>query len=224
MIASSRRLKNLGEILSPTVEPSKPSSRQHPNTLPARGQSRDRGRRRGAADRSGEREEFPQGMDGQLRNEDELRAGAQQHSSQGQEEPRNGTYHSYYQKRSRKCDVCKDMIELNSVLSSHFKRNHAIAGNNIHLKATQTPKIRWFIYLRECSRPEGKYQYIGSTNSVLDRWAKTKSQCLGGGSEGTGFKKSIVKRVLGLGNLNISFSNIMTLHQSYFSWVVNIEY
>ena len=129
-------------------------------------------------------------MDGQLRNEDELRAGAQQHSSQGQEEPRNGTYHSYYQKRSRKCDVCKDMIELNSVLSSHFKRNHAIAGNNIHLKATQTPKIRWFIYLRECSRPEGKYQYIGSTNSVLDRWAKTKSKCLGGGeSEGTGLKK-----------------------------------
>ena len=148
-------------------------------------------------------------MDGQLRREDELRAGGQKHSSQGQEEHRNGTYHCDYQKRSGKCDVCKHMFESNSVLSSHFKRNHAIAGTNIHLKATQTPKLRWFIYLKECSHPEGKYQYVGSTNSITERWANTKSKCLGGKSEGTGLEKhfkegcSAIQRP-GLENLSIS--------------------
>ena len=81
------------------------------------------------------------------------------------------------------------MTETNTVTSSHFKMNHAIAGNNIHLKATQKPKLRWFIYLKECSHPEGIYQYVGSTNSVTVRWANTKSKCLAGNKEGTGLEK-----------------------------------
>ena len=81
------------------------------------------------------------------------------------------------------------MSESNHVHSSHYKVNHAIAGNNIHLKATENPKLRWFIYLKECIHPEGNYQYVGSTNSVTERWANTKSKCLARNKEGTGLEK-----------------------------------
>ena len=36
---------------------------------------------------------------------------------------------------------------------------------------------------------EGNYQYVGSTNSVTERWANTKSKCLAGNREGTGLEK-----------------------------------
>ena len=81
------------------------------------------------------------------------------------------------------------MTESKSVLSSHFKMNHVIAGNNIHLKAKEKPKLRWFIYLEQCLHQEGIYQYVGSTNSVTERWANTKSKCLAGTSEKTGLEK-----------------------------------
>ena len=109
------------------------------------------------------------------------------------DDQRNETYHCDNFKSSGKCDVCSHMTETNTVTSSHFKMNHAIAGNNIHLKATQKPKLRWFIYLKECPHSEGIYQYVGSTNSVTERWANTKSKCLAGKKEGTGLEKNILK-------------------------------
>ena len=59
--------------------------------------------------------------------------------------------------------------------SSHFGRVHAIAGRNIHLPATRKVKLRWFVYLEECVHPTGIYQYVGSTNSMTQRWSNTKS-------------------------------------------------
>ena len=104
---------------------------------------------------------------------------------------KNGSYHCDYHKVQGKCDTCSHMTESKSVFSSHFEMNHAIAGNNTHLKATEKPKLRWFIYLEQCLHPEGTYQYVGSTNSVTDRWANTKSKCWAGNSEGTGLEKHL---------------------------------
>ena len=73
----------------------------------------------------------------------------------------NGSYHCPYFKKSGKCDLCKHMLESKKVLSSHFNVNHAIAGHNVHLPATQDIKLRWFIYMEECVHPEGIFQYIG---------------------------------------------------------------
>ena len=53
-----------------------------------------------------------------------------------------------------------------------------IASNNVHLPATQTIKLKWFIYLEECVHPEGVFQYVGSTDSMTHRWANTKSKIL----------------------------------------------
>ena len=89
---------------------------------------------------------------------------------------RNGSYHCAYQKRSGKCDVCKRMVERSEVLSTHFGVKHSIAGNNVHLPATQKEKFSWFTYLLECIHPEGTFQYVGSTNSITHRWANTKSK------------------------------------------------
>ena len=124
LIASSKRLKNLGEILSPTVQA---------------------GRQLSGSPRAGNMR-------------------------------RNGSYHCAYQKRSGKCDFCKRMVERSEVLSTHFGVKHSIAGNNVHLPATQKEKFSWFIYLLECIHPEGTFQYVGSTNSVTHRWANTKSK------------------------------------------------
>ena len=134
LIASSRRLKNLGEILSPTVQPSIPKAGQHQTLQPGAGRGRGRGRGRGAT-RAGGGSENPQRMEPQ----------------------RNGTYHCEYFRKSRKCDVCQHMVESNHVYSHHYKVKHSIAGNNVHLKATENPKLRWFIYPKECIHPGGNY-------------------------------------------------------------------
>ena len=63
-------------------------------------------------------------------------------------------------------------------MSTHFGVSHMIAGNNIHLPATQAMKLKWFIYLEECIHPEGTYQYVGSTDSMTHRWANTKSKII----------------------------------------------
>ena len=81
------------------------------------------------------------------------------------------------------------MIERRKVFSSHFQRYHAIAGHNTHSKATEKPKLKWLIYLEECIHPDGIYQYVGSTNSMTERWANTKNRCLARDSEGTGLYK-----------------------------------
>ena len=98
---------------------------------------------------------------------------------------RNGSYHC----ELYKCDVCEHMLETTSVFSSHFQRRHAVAGNNVHLKATVKVKLRWFVYLHECFPPEGVFQYVGSTCHMTERWANTKSKCNDGKTEGSGMEK-----------------------------------
>ena len=61
----------------------------------------------------------------------------------------NGSYHCERFKKTPKCDFCYHMVETSSVLSSHFKRRHAVAGHNVHSKATEKVKLRWFVYLQE---------------------------------------------------------------------------
>ena len=63
-------------------------------------------------------------------------------------------------------------------MSTHFGVSHMIAGNNIHLPATQAKKLNWFIYLEECTHPEGTFQYVGSTDSITHRRANTKSKII----------------------------------------------
>ena len=71
--------------------------------------------------------------------------------------------------------MCSHIVEKRDVLSSHFKRKHSIAGRNIHLPASQKLKLRWFVYLEECVHSDKIYQYVGSTNSMTQRWSNTKS-------------------------------------------------
>ena len=109
----------------------------------------------------------------------------------------NGTYHCEKFKSS-KCDVCSHMTEGRTVLSSHFKVKHSIAGHNTHLPASQKVKTKWFVYLEECDHPEGTFQYVGSTDSMTHRWANTKSKCKSIANNentkpGTGLEKHIKK-------------------------------
>ena len=127
LISSSKRLKNLGEILSPTVQAGRSGNQS--GSCPQAGNSR-----------------------------------------------RNGSFHCVYNKRSGKCDFCKRMVERSEVTSTHFGVKHSIAGNNVHLPATQKEKFLWFIYLLECIHPEGRFQYVGSAISITHRWANTKSK------------------------------------------------
>ena len=64
-----------------------------------------------------------------------------------------------------------------------------MAGHNVHLKATEKLKLRWFVYLQECLHTNGTYQYVGSTNCVTERWSNTKSKCNAGKTEGSGMEK-----------------------------------
>ena len=148
------------------MQPSIPKAGQHQTLQPGVGRGRGRGRGRGAT-----------------------RAGGGNENSKRMEPQRNGTYHCEYFIKSKKCDVCQHMVESNHVYSHHYKVKHSIAGNNVHLKATENLKLCWFIYLKECIHPEGNYQYVGSTNSVTERWANTKSKCLARNKEGTGLEK-----------------------------------
>ena len=83
------------------------------------------------------------------------------------------------------------MLDSNRVHSSHYKVNHAIAGTNIHLKASENLKLCWSIYLEEYFHPEGNYQYVGSINPLTERWANTKSKYLAGYTEG--LKKDVLQ-------------------------------
>ena len=77
------------------------------------------------------------------------------------------------------------MVERSFVQSEYYQgRKFAIHGRNIHLKASESKPLRWFVYLEEdvpCRK-----QYIGSTNSVTSRWANTKSRCNARDSDMTG--------------------------------------
>ena len=41
--------------------------------------------------------------------------------------------------------------------------------------STRKIKLRWFVYFEECVHPTGVYQYVGSTNSMTQRWSNAKS-------------------------------------------------
>ena len=108
----------------------------------------------------------------------------------------NGTYHCENFKKNSKCDLCSHICESRTVLSSHFKVKHSIAGHNVHLPASQKVKTKWFVYLEQCQHPKGTYQYVGSTDSMTHRWANTKSKCKliasdSNAQPATGLKKNI---------------------------------
>ena len=77
--------------------------------------------------------------------------------------------------------------ETDHVESIFYKKKFAIHGHLTHLKASQRPKLMWFIYLMEdlgCSK-----QYVGSTTDVCSRWAAAKSACNKRNSNSTGLYK-----------------------------------
>ena len=84
--------------------------------------------------------------------------------------------------------MCTHMVERSYVQSEYFNgRKFAIHGRNIHLKATDSSPLRWFVYLEEdipCH-----LQYIGSTVSMTSRWANTKQRCNKRDSDATGLYK-----------------------------------
>ena len=209
LIASGKRLPNLGEILSPTVQPPKP---RNIGDHPAGGQGgpdlpANRGGRAGRDRRQGRHQEGSGA--GQGGDEPEQPASGQASTPfPTQASQQNGTYHCEYHKRSHKCDLCSHITERRTVFSSHFMRYHAVAGHNIHRKATEVPKLMWFIYLEECIHNDGIFQYVGSTISMTERWANTKNRCLAGDSDSTGlykhYKEGCSARLPALGNIRVS--------------------
>ena len=200
LIASSKRLPNLGEMLSPTIQPKGRSKEDDQPRPPAggpedtpppprgggrssgRGGTRGRGVGRGRG-RGGSQTQYPSSRQAQaqdsvisggsptpLRGGHEEKEGPARRRQGGVEEEAtgpshrkevacepasqevNGTYHCEKFKSS-KCDVCSHMIESRSILSSHFKVKHSIAGHNTHLPASQKLKTKWFVYLEECKHP-----------------------------------------------------------------------
>ena len=181
LVASSRRQKNLSEMLSPTIQGPRPGMGGGDGPAPGMDdqsaqRGRGRGRGRGQRGRGGRGGVGSQGGDDSSTRQDET-ALPSDSSSSSSSRPMiiNGSYHCVYHKKSGKCDVCKPMEEEKNVLSSHFIIPHSIAGHNTHLPATQKPKLKWFIYLEECIHPEGIYQFVGSTDSMTHRWATTPS-------------------------------------------------
>ena len=166
LISASKRLKNLGEILSPTVQ----TTRQGigGGGGPATGMDVEgrvgggRGQGRGGARARG-------------------RGGARA-SSQGlnvKQPPggptNSGSYHCQYQLKSGKCDVCGRMSESRSVLSSHFGVRHKKAGYNVQLPASQAKKYRWFINLEECVYPVCWVDRLNDSPMVKYKIKKTSS-------------------------------------------------
>ena len=145
IVASCRRLPNLGQILSPTVQKTSP-----PNTVgPAVGP------RVGGEDRG---------------------------------EGGNGSFYYEKFKGGGSCDVCHHMGRETSMVNYvYLRKNFAIHGHLVHLKPSQRPKLRWFIYLMEdlgC-----RLQYVGSTTDICSRWAAAKSACNKRNSNSTGLYK-----------------------------------
>ena len=130
------------------------------------GRERGRGRARGGLGR---------GMGGARRQGEEQEAARWLEDQAAGGVASSGSYHCAYHRKSSKCDVCGKMLESRSVMSSHFRVKHSIAGHIVHLPATQPKKHKWFVYLEECIHPEGTFQYADSTDSMTHRWANTKS-------------------------------------------------
>ena len=137
LINRSKRLRYLGEILSPTVQPGslnipgrdvgdKPSKGQGGPVLPTietrQGRGRGRGTSRGCDTPSRGKASPPKRANSSESLDD---------TSRGE----SGTYHYNYQN------------------SSHFDRKHAIAGRNVHLPASRKLNLRWFVYIEDCIHP-----------------------------------------------------------------------
>ena len=147
LIASCKRLPNLGEILSPTIQNTKPGG----NAVEPAGVGPG-----GGGDNAAVRT--------------------------------NGSFYCDKYSRGGSCDACKHMQrETRQVESFYFLKTFAIHGSLVHLKPSQKPKLKWFIYLIEdlgCRK-----QYVGSTTDVCGRWAATKSACNKANSNSTGLYK-----------------------------------
>ena len=113
LVASSKQLKNLSEMLSPTVQVNDAGTVQDGHAGDGNGDIADIGAQGAAPVRY------------------------------------NGSYHCDLYKRNGNCDTCSHMVERSMVQSVHFKKNFAIAGRNIHRRASEKPKLRWFVYLEE---------------------------------------------------------------------------
>ena len=81
------------------------------------------------------------------------------------QETRNGSFYCEKYVRGGSCDVCAHMLrETDHVESVYYKKKFAIHGHLTHLKPSQRPKLRCFIYLMEdlgCVK-----QYVWSTTDA----------------------------------------------------------
>ena len=176
LVAGSKRLPNLGEILAPTVQ----TGPDEPEEGWDDGQDGGGGAHPGGGGAAGGRtrgKRIP-----------EQEKGDKHYAPSRNAE--NGSYHCIYHKRTGKFDVCSHMVETKSVVSNHFKVKHTISGHNVHLPATEKIKLTWFVYLEEdtlCGK-----QYVGSTNSMTHRWANTKLQYRNKNSKETGLEEHVV--------------------------------
>ena len=124
LIASCKRLQNLGEMISPTKQNTNPPVVPVPH-LGAGGDGGDRGVRR------------------------------------------NGSFYCDKYANGGSCDVCMHMKrETDHVESNLYKKRFAIHGHLTHLKASQRPKLRWFIYLME---DHGCLQQVGCNQVSLQQ-------------------------------------------------------
>ena len=79
------------------------------------------------------------------------------------------------------------MLERDHVYSEFRRRNFAIHGRNVHLKASEKNPLTWFIYLLECVPCHA--QYCGSTCNVPARFSNHKSCAHRKNSPSTGMAK-----------------------------------
>ena len=185
LVAGTKRLPNLSEILSPTVQAPAPAPATPDQGGPGGGGGEAGGGGGGGQDEGGGVRPRRAATGGSTRGRgypDNYTFSHEQSDA-----VQNGSFHCTWYKKSKRCDVCSHMTETRTVLSKHFKRKHAISGHNVHLKATEQQKLRWFVYLEEDTSCE--LQYVGSTSDMTHRWANTKKRCNDRNSNGTGLEE-----------------------------------
>ena len=180
-MAGSKRLSNLIEILSPTIQSPAPAQEVGGGAGGGGGRAGDDGDNSGGGGGARPRQGATGGSTRGRGNQDD------NFSCDRENQHWNGSYHcSYHKKSGGKCDVCSHMTDTRSVWSKHFQRTHAIRGHNSHLGATVKPKTRWFVYLQDDTYCD--LQYVGSTSSLTHRWANTKKRCNDRNSNKTGLE------------------------------------
>ena len=155
-MSSGRRLQNLGELLSPTVQGT--------------------GRRRGGGGAGGcgggGGGAGGGGCGGRRRRPPAplLMQGAQPGPRPGPGD--SGSLHCTQNSTKRGCDTCEHMVETTTVFSHWRKKHFGIHGRNVHCKATEKSPLQWFVYCVECLPCQA--QYVGSTTNVASRWKNHK--------------------------------------------------